>query len=145
MCKFIPIRFVKKGYDLPFFDEKKTIKWITQIIKNHKKSIGEISFFFCNNSEMVKYNKQYFSHSYPTDIITINQVVGEIISAEIFVGIDTIQKNAEYYKVDFNEELSRIIIHGIFHLLGYNDNTENEQEEMRLLENKALKLLDQMS
>lgn len=118
---------------------KKSIKeWIkSQIILNGFK-VGSVTYIFCNDTEILEINKQYLNHDYFTDIITFNYNENHLISGDIFISVDTVRSNAIEYGVSFNEELFRVIIHGVLHLIGFDDTTEQLQEIMTQKEDEAL-------
>ncbi|MEY1640218.1 rRNA maturation RNase YbeY [Tenuifilum osseticum] len=116
-------------------------KWITYIIeKEFKKSVGDINFYFTDDSEILEINKKYLAHNYYTDIITFNYCTENSISGDIVISVDTVKSNAKDYNLIFENELHRVIIHGILHLLGFDDSTEEQKKEIREKENWALKI-----
>jgi probable rRNA maturation factor len=135
------IRFF--SLDIPFDigQKRKLKKWLTDLILHHNKRVGEISVVFCNNDYILETNKQFLSHDYYTDIITFNNNEGEVISGDLIISIDMVQENAEKFRESFDRELNRVIAHGVLHLLGFNDKTKEEEEEMRQAEDHALIML----
>lgn len=115
-------------------------KWIQKIIKDHQFEVGEINYIFVSDQYILDINKTYLQHDYYTDIITFNNNVGKIVSSDIYISLDTVKSNSEVYTVSYSEELLRVIIHGILHLIGFDDTSDDLQEEMTKQENKALKL-----
>jgi rRNA maturation RNase YbeY len=129
--------------------KKRTVlkNWINDVIIKSKRKPGEISFIFCSDDHLLKINQQYLNHDTYTDIITFDyskEDVKQPVSGDIFISVDRIKENAEKYSTSFEDELHRVIIHGILHLLGYKDKTKVAKEEMTKQENKCLKLLDRM-
>lgn len=116
----------------------KTTDWISQTIINEGKTVGEINIIFCNDEYLLKINQEHLTHDYYTDIITFDYSENTIISGDLFISKDRVEENAEEYKVSFENELNRVIIHGILHLIGYNDKSESEIKEMRTKENYYL-------
>jgi len=112
-------------------NEQLTTHWIEEIIKNEKRKMGEISYIFCSNEKILEINKQYLNHDYYTDIITFDYCENKIISGDIFISIETVKENSLEYQVDFQEEINRVMAHGILHLCGYGDKTELEKKKMR--------------
>jgi len=112
-------------------NEQLTTHWIEEIIKNEKRKMGEISYIFCSNEKILEINKQYLNHDYYTDIITFDYCENKIISGDIFISIETVKENSLEYQVDFQEEINRVMAHGILHLCGYGDKTESEKKKMR--------------
>ncbi|HEY4787388.1 MAG TPA: rRNA maturation RNase YbeY [Bacteroidales bacterium] len=133
-----------------FFDEysgfklkkKRAIKdWIKKVISVYDKQTGNINIVFSSDEEVIEINRQYLNHDYFTDIITFNYNDNDIIHGDIFISIDTVRVNAEMYQVSFENELCRVIIHGVLHLLGFDDNNETLKAMMRDKEDKALEVL----
>lgn len=121
-------------------EKRKVASWIKHIIEKEKKVPGNIAIVFTNKKNLLALNRQHLNHDYYTDIITFNYNEGKIISGDLFVSIDRIKENSIEFNAPAKHELLRVIIHGIFHLLGFNDKTENEQKKMRTKEDKALSL-----
>lgn len=136
------IFFHCEDVDFTLPNEAKTIEWLTQIITNEKKITGNISYIFCSDEHLLTINKEYLNHDYYTDIITFDYTDKGIISGDIFISIDRIKDHANDYKVTFENELYRVIAHGVLHLIGYNDKTDEEQELMTKMEDTCLSLLD---
>ncbi|WP_262150163.1 rRNA maturation RNase YbeY [Chryseobacterium foetidum] len=105
--------------------------WLEEIILSEGKKIGEINYIFCNDEYLLKVNQDYLQHDYYTDIITFDYVKGKTISGEIFVSLQRISDNASTLSKNFEEELRRVLAHGILHLSGYKDKTEEEEKLMR--------------
>ncbi|WP_345991167.1 rRNA maturation RNase YbeY [Chryseobacterium sp. Chry.R1] len=106
-------------------------KWLEDIILSEGKKLGEINYIFCDDEYLLKINQDYLQHDYYTDIITFDYVKGKTISAEIFVSLQRISDNASTLSKNYEEELRRVLGHGILHLCGYKDKTEEEEKEMR--------------
>lgn len=125
--------------------EKTKLKnWINQVAKKEKKVVGNICYVFTNDEELLKINSQYLNHNTFTDIITFDYSENNKISGDIFISIDRVNENAVELKLTFDDELKRVIIHGILHLCGYKDKTKIDSDNMRLLETKALRLLNRL-
>ena len=122
-------------------DTDKLTRWINNIIQMYKGNIGDITFVFCNDEYILKINREYLDHDYYTDIITFDYCVDKKISGDLFISLDTIQSNSTKFNTTYEQELYRVIIHGILHLLGFKDKTEEESSVMRQLEDKALAIL----
>lgn len=101
---------------------------------------GDIAYIFCSDEKILEVNKAYLQHDYYTDVITFDYTEGDKISGDIFISVDTVRSNAEQFGTDYDEELHRIIIHGVLHLCGINDKGPGEREMMTRHENEALKL-----
>lgn len=123
--------------------KKKTIikNWISSVIKEEKKKEGKIIFFFCSDKELLSINREFLSHDTFTDIITFDYSEGEKVSGEIYISADRVKENAEKFDVSFEDELHRVIIHGVLHLCGYKDKNAQHKKEMREKEDTALKKL----
>lgn len=134
------IDFFNEDVDIPVIDYKSIKKWIKGIIMNYGFKTGDIAVIFCSDKFILEYNNKYLSHNYFTDIITFNYNVGKVISGDLFISVDTVRSNSIEYSVLETDEFLRVIIHGILHLLGYNDKTEDEILVMREQEAKALVL-----
>ena len=103
-----------------------TKNWLINLIKNEQKKVGEINYIFCDDEYLLKVNRDFLQHDYYTDIITFDYVKGKTIAGDIFVSLPRISENAETHSKDFNLELHRVLAHGILHLCGYKDKTEEE-------------------
>lgn len=114
--------------------------WIEKIIISEEKKLGEINYIFCDDEYLLKINQDFLQHDYYTDIITFDSVKGKTISGEIFVSLQRIKDNACLISKNYDEEKKRVIAHGILHLCGYKDKTEEQQKEMRAKEDFYLNL-----
>lgn len=121
-------------------DWQKTSKWIKEAIENESKICGELNFIFCSDPYLLKINEEYLNHDTYTDIITFNYVEGNNISGDIFISIDRVKENAKSFEVSFEKELARVLIHGILHLIGYDDDNEESTAEIRSKEDFYLAL-----
>ncbi|MDO9186149.1 MAG: rRNA maturation RNase YbeY [Bacteroidia bacterium] len=122
-------------------------QWIKEVIEKKKRKAGEITFVFCNDDYLLNINKQYLNHDTFTDIITFDyskEDSKQPISGDIFISIERVEENALKYSKTFENELHRVIIHGVLHLLGYTDKTKIAKEEMTKQENLCLKVLEKM-
>ncbi|QQQ27117.1 rRNA maturation RNase YbeY [Chryseobacterium indoltheticum] len=108
--------------------------WLKDIIVSEGKKLGEINYIFCDDEYLLKVNQDYLQHDYYTDIITFDYVKGKTISGEIFVSLQRISDNASILSKNYEEELRRVLAHGILHLCGYKDKTEEEEQLMRTKE-----------
>ena len=115
--------------------------WIKNCIKTEGKLAGDISFIFCSDKYLLSINQQYLQHSYYTDVITFDYSSGNCVSGDIFISIDTVRENATLFSKEYLNELHRVIIHGVLHLCGYADKSDEEAAKMRLLEDNNLNLL----
>jgi len=139
------IRFFNE--DIGFPKIKRTIlkSWITSVISLHNAKLGQISIIFVSDKFLLDMNNQYLNHNYFTDIITFNysENIGNqlVIGGDLFISLDTVRTNSSDFNVSFYHELNRVIIHGILHLLGQNDESDEEFDEMKQKEDHYLKLL----
>ena len=120
---------------------KNIAKWIEHSILSEKKELGEINFIFCDDDYLLKMNQTYLQHNTFTDVITFDYVEGKVIAGDIFISIERVKENAEKENTTFNMELSRVMIHGILHLIGYKDKTAAEAKQIRAKEDFYLTLL----
>ncbi len=114
-------------------------KWIGDIIIAEGYAEGEISYVLCDDEFLLNINKEFLDHDTLTDIISFDYSLGKQIHGEIYISVERVAENAISFDSEFNDELHRVIIHGILHYCGYKDKTETASKEMRLKENEALK------
>lgn len=114
--------------------------WLKNTISNESKKMGKINYIFCSDDYLLEINKQYLEHNYYTDIITFDYVKNSIISGDIFVSLPRILENSSLYSISFNDELKRVLIHGVLHLCGYKDKTDEQKINMRQKEDYYLNL-----
>ena len=138
------IRYFEK--DISFDLQSKLVikKWIKTVIEQNGKRCKDINVIFCSDPSILEINIQFLGHDYYTDIITFDYCEGKNISGELYISIDTVKANAEEYQQEFQTELHRVIIHGILHLLGWDDHCDEDIAQMRAAEDSALALLDEM-
>ena len=135
------INYCCEDVSSPKIQKRKITNWIKEAILAEGKIVGDISFIFCSDDYLLDVNKQYLNHDYYTDIITFDYVDKDVISGDIFISCDRVKENAAEYKTGFNNELSRIIIHGVLHLLGFKDKSEKEKLLMTKKEDIYLEVL----
>lgn len=132
------IRFYQKetNFDLQY---KAIIKkWIKGVVEVSGKKVGDVNIIFCNDPSILEINQQFLGHDYYTDIITFDYCEGNTVSGELYISVDTVEANAQEYNETFRNEMHRVIIHGILHLLGYDDHSEEDIAQMREQEDLAL-------
>lgn len=112
--------------------------FISNILISEKKTEGDVVLIFCSDEYLLEINKKHLNHNYYTDIITFDYCVENIVSGDLYISIDRVKENAKTFNDSFINELTRVVIHGVLHLCGYNDKTEADQKNMRNLENKYL-------
>ncbi len=115
-------------------------KWLRLVAESEIRRIGDIYIIFCSDNYMLDINQKFLGHDYFTDIITFDYCVGDRLSGDLFISVETVQDNALEYEVEFEDELNRVIVHGVLHLIGYDDKTEEERELMRKKEDYYLSL-----
>jgi len=126
--------------DFELGEPERYSKWLEQVVLSEDKKLEEISYIFCDDEYLLDINQQYLDHDTYTDIITFDYCVGNILQGDIYISTERVQENAESFKVNFDEELRRVLAHGILHLCGYKDKSEVEAEIMRSKEEEKMKL-----
>jgi len=135
------IRFFCEDVDFKLKNTKKTIQWLKSSIDSEGRAPGEINYIFCSDAHLLQMNIDYLQHNTYTDIITFDTgEVENLICGDIFISIDRVKDNAIKFKKEFDEELHRVIIHGVLHLIGYSDKTPNKKNIMRRKEDAYLSL-----
>ena len=123
---------------MPALKKRDTNAWIKAVAAQYGRKVGEIGYLFVNDEKILEVNKEYLGHDYYTDIITFDYDEGDVINGDLVISLDTVRSNALLFGKTYNEELHRVIIHGILHLCGINDKGPGEREIMDAAENKAL-------
>lgn len=126
---------------MPAFKKTETKEWIKQVAAGYGKKVGDVSYIFCDDAKILEVNQQYLQHDYYTDIITFDYTEGDRIGGDLFISVDTVKSNAEQFGQTFDKELHRVIIHGILHLCGIDDQSPEQRANMIENENKALALI----
>lgn len=134
------IIYEAEGVKFPNIKKRETTNWIRKVAASYGKKVGEIGYLFVNDEKILEVNNQYLGHDYYTDIITFDYDEGDQINGDLVISLDTIRTNAEQFRKPYDEELHRVIIHGILHLCGLNDKGPGERELMEAAEDKALAL-----
>lgn len=135
------ITYNSENISFPDIDRNTVTAWIKQVAAKYGKKCDEIGYIFCDDERILEVNRAFLQHDYYTDIITFDYCVGNIISGDIFISVDTVRSNALQLGVDYDTELYRVIIHGILHLCGIDDKGPGEREIMEQCENEALTML----
>ena len=135
------ITYEAEGVKFPHIKKREPSNGIHQVAASYGKKIGEIGYLFVNDDKILEVNNEYLGHDYYTDIITFDYCEGKTISGDIYISVDTVFTNADKFGRPYDEELHRVIIHGILHLCGINDKGPGEREIMEAAEDKALALL----
>ncbi len=132
----IDFQFINK--EIPGFNSEFFILSLSKLITEEAKVIGDISIIFVSDEYLLEMNKKYLNHDYYTDIITFDYCEKNVISGDLFISVERVEENADTFNISFISELHRVMIHGVLHLCGYRDKTDEEQVEMRSMENKYL-------
>ena len=132
------IRYFTEDIDFAFKGKSVHSAWLKAVSEEEGRRLGQISVIFCSDPYLLEINRKYLGHDYYTDIITFDYSEGDTISGDLFISVDTVRSNAEYYSADFKDELDRVIVHGVLHLIGYDDHTDEQSAEMRAKENHYL-------
>ena len=126
--------------DYQIVNKELYISWLNAIISSEDKIDGDITYIFCDDDYLLKINQEYLDHNTYTDIITFDYTNGDAIAGDIFISVDRVKENAGKFDVEFEEELRRVMSHGILHLSGYGDKKEDEAKVMRAKEEEKMKL-----
>ena len=135
------ITYSAENVRFPKIKRRETTAWIRRVAATYGKTVGEVGYLFCDDEKILEVNREYLGHDYYTDIITFDYDEGNQINGDLVISLDTVRTNAEQFGKEYDEELHRVIIHGILHLCGLNDKGPGEREKMEAAENKALELL----
>lgn len=128
---------------MPDLDLAKIERWLEAVAQAHGKIMGPLTYIFCDDPTIIEVNREFLSHDYFTDIITFDNTLGRRISGDMFISLDTVRSNADTVSLrPYDEELHRVIVHGVLHLCGINDKGPGEREVMEQHENQALDLLN---
>jgi len=126
--------------DFQLDNEERYEDWLTEVIESEDKEEGEINYIFCDDDYLYEINIQYLEHQTLTDIISFDYTLGNLISGDIFISIERVKDNAQDFGVSFDEELKRVMAHGILHYCGYKDKSEADEKLMRQKENEKIKM-----
>ena len=135
------ITYNTDGVRMPAIKRRETTAWIRRVAATYGRKVGDVGYMFVNDEKILEVNNEYLGHDYYTDIITFDYDEGDVINGDIVISLDTVRSNAEQLGKPYDEELHRVIIHGILHLCGINDKGKGEREMMEAAENRALQLL----
>ena len=132
------ITYNSVGVKVPKIKKRETTKWIRAVAATYGRKVGEVGYMFVDDEKILEVNNEYLGHNYYTDIITFDYNEGNTLNGDLVISLDTVKTNAEKFGKTYDEELHRVIIHGILHLCGINDKGPGEREIMEAAENKAL-------
>ena len=134
------IRYHTQDVPMPAIDPQRVSQWIDAVAASHGRRLGEVNYIFMDDPGILAVNRQFLGHDYYTDIITFDYTEGDILSGDLFISLDTVSSNAELVGASYDEELNRVMVHGILHLCGINDKGPGEREIMEAAEDEALRL-----
>ena len=134
------ISYYFQDTDFKFRDRRRTNEWLKLAAESEIRRIGYISIIFCSDNYVLDINQKYLQHDYFTDIITFDYCEGDRLSGDLFISVDSVRENSVEFGTEFKDELNRVIIHGLLHLVGYDDHTEKDIKLMRSKENDYLSL-----
>ena len=134
------ITFNAEGIKMPKIKKREVTAWIKAVAASYGRKVGQIGYLFVDDEEILEVNNEYLGHKYYTDIITFDYDEGDVINGDMVISLDTVRTNAEQFGKEYDEELYRVIIHGILHLCGIDDKGPGEREIMEAAENKALEM-----
>ena len=132
------ITYNTDGVRMPDIKKRATTAWSKAVVASYGRKVGEIGYMFVDDEKILEVNREYLGHDYYTDIITFDYDEDDVVSGDLVISLDTVRSNAELLQKDYDEELHRVIIHGVLHLCGINDKGPGEREIMEAAENKAL-------
>lgn len=135
------ISYQTEGVKMPAIKRRDVSAWVKAVAASYGKKVGDVAYIFCSDERILEVNVEYLNHDYYTDIITFDYCEGDTISGDLFISLDTVKSNSELVGATYEQELFRVIIHGILHLCGINDKGPGEREIMEAAENKALAML----
>ena len=126
--------------DFKFKNRRLNNAWLKTVAGSEIKKLGDINIIFCSDNYILDVNQRYLQHDYFTDIITFDYCEGDVLSGDLFISVDSVRENSFFYGTDFENELNRVIVHGLLHLIGYDDHTDEDIRTMREKENYYLEI-----
>ena len=138
------IRYFQEDIRFELKQKRQNNKWLKWVAGSEMRRLGDVNIIFCSDPYILDVNMHYLQHDYFTDIITFDYCEKDILSGDLFISIDTVRENALYYQVEFASELDRVMVHGLLHLIGYDDHTEEQQALMRKKEDYYLRFKSSM-
>ena len=140
------IRFSTLDVEMPLMDPQRVKAWIGEVVERNGKTVGELYYYFCSDEKLLEINRERLGHDFYTDIVTFPLTDCEtVLSSEFCISVDRIKENAETFGRSYESELHRVIIHGVLHLIGFDDLTDEEEKEMRKQEELSLELYKTMA
>ena len=134
----IMVSYFFEDTNFKFNRPRLTSQWLKFTAESEIKRIGQVNIIFCSDNYILDINQKYLQHDYFTDIITFDYCEGKTLSGDLFISVDTVRENAIFYGTEFDDELNRVIVHGLLHLIGYDDHSEEDQKTMRSKEDYYL-------
>ena len=134
------ITYTTENVRMPKIRRRDTTAWIRRVAAAHGRTVGEVGYLFCDDEKILQVNREFLGHDYYTDIITFDYCEGTTLNGDLVISLDTVRSNAQLFGKPYDEELQRVIIHGILHLCGINDKGPGEREIMEAEEDRALSL-----
>ncbi len=135
------IRYTCENVETPPLDFDRVGEWLAEVVKNHGKLLGDLTYIFCDDEKILEVNRRFLGHDYFTDIITFDYTHGRRVSGDMYISLDTVASNADAVGETYLRELHRVVVHGVLHLCGINDKGPGEREIMEEHENEALAML----
>ncbi len=134
------VSYFVQDTDFKFVKRRLNNAWLKLVADSEVRKLGNINIIFCSDNYILDVNMKYLQHDYFTDIITFDYCEGNVLSGDLFISVDSVRENSVFFKTEFADELNRVIVHGILHLIGYDDHTPEDQKTMREKENYYLEL-----
>lgn len=134
------VRYFFEDTDFVFKPKKINNLWLKTVADSEVKKIGQVNIIFCSDNYILDINQKYLQHDYFTDIITFDYCENDVLSGDLFISVDSVRENSVFYKTEFTDELNRVIVHGLLHLIGYDDHSDEDIKMMRSKENYYLEL-----
>lgn len=138
------IQYHANDIDMPQLDTTLMSRWLKQLAAFHRRKLGDINYIFCSDKKILEVNIDYLGHDYYTDIITFDYDEGLRVSGDLFISLETVASNAEMLCIAYEEELMRVMAHGVLHLCGFKDKSDEDAANMRLREQEALAILNEL-
>lgn len=139
------VRYFCEDIKFEFKDKLINNRWLKMVAESEIKRLGDINIIFCSDPYILDVNLKYLQHDYFTDIITFDYCEGKTLSGDLFISIDSVRENSIFYGTEFIDELHRVIVHGVLHLIGYDDHCDDDIKVMRSKENYYLQLRSALS
>lgn len=134
------VRYFFEDTDFVFKPKKINNLWLKTVAESEIRKLGQVNIIFCSDNYILDINQKYLQHDYFTDIITFDYCENDTLSGDLFISVDSVRENALFYKTEFTDELNRVIVHGLLHLIGYDDHSDEDIKVMRSKENYYLEV-----